>query len=264
MSKRNRWLIVIGLIVVSVLLDIVVGFGLSNKERQHASVYRTALKTTNKDRFNYIVKSQQGKVVSYAKMTGSDPAKFHEMTTKRQFMAVRRTLERYTMHTRTYTDSKGNTHTETYWTWDYAGDDEVHTKKLTIFGRRYSAAKFNLDCFYKDIDADKLINHGTGLSGGYYYLNGIERYRYEIIPIAVKGSFLADTNKGTLSPVKGKTIKVSKENYKDYLDHNLHDGTTKLLIAEFLLVLAEANVIAYAGVFIEKISYLWETRGNVI
>ena len=136
MSKRNRWLIVIGLIVVSVLLDIVVGFGLSNKERQHASVYRTALKTTNKDRFNYIVKSRQGKVVSYAKMTGSDPAKFHEMTTKRHFMAVRRTLERYTMHIRTYTDSKGNVHTETYWTWDYAGDDEVHTKKLTIFGRR--------------------------------------------------------------------------------------------------------------------------------
>lgn len=264
MSKRNRWLIVIGLIVVSVLLDIVVGFGLSNKERQHASVYRMALKTTHKERFNYIVKSQQGKVISYAKMTGSDPVKFHEMTTQRHFMAVRRTLERYTMHTRTYTDSKGNAHTETYWSWDYAGDDEVHSKKLSVFGRQYSANKLNLDRFYKDIDANKLINHGTGLSGSYYYLNGIERYRYEVIPMSIKGSFIADTSKGTLSPIKGNAIKVSKESYKDYLDHNLHEGTTKLIIVEFLLVLAEANVIAYAGVFIDKISYLWETRENAI
>ena len=166
MSERNKWLSIIGLIVLSILIDIAAGVGLANHERQHASIYRTALKTTDKARFNYIVKSQQGKVVSYTKLTGNEPAKFHEMTTKRHFMAVRRTLERYTMHTRTVTDGKGHTHTETYWSWDYAGSDEVHSKQLIIFGHKYNAAKFNLEPFYGDIDADKVINHGTGLTGG--------------------------------------------------------------------------------------------------
>lgn len=69
------------------------------------------------------------------------------------------------------------------WSWDYAGSDEVHSKQLIIFGHKYNAAKFNLEPFYGDIDADKVINHGTGLTGSYYYviikktgLLGIERY----------------------------------------------------------------------------------------
>lgn len=245
MSTRNRWLVLIAMISAAVLIDIAVGAGMANHERQHASIYRTALKTTDKDRFNYIVKSQQGKVVSYTKMTGDKPARFHEMTTKRHFMAVRRTLERYTMHTRTETDSKGHTHTETYWSWDYAGSDEVHTKQLTIFGHKYNAARFNLEAFYDDIDADKVINHSTGLTGAYYYLNGMERYRYEVIPMSVKGSFIADTSKGTLSPIGGKRIEVSKEHYKDYLNHNLHGGTVKVIAVVVLLVLLETGGITY-------------------
>lgn len=245
MSTRNRWLALIAMVAVAILIDIAVGVSMANHERQHTSIYRTALKTTDKDRFNYIVKSQQGNVVSYTKLTGDKPAKFHEMTTKRHFMAVRRTLERYTMHTRTVTDSKGHTHTETYWSWDYAGSDEVHSKQLIIFGHKYNAAKFNLEPFYRDIDADKVINHGTGLTGGYYYLNGMERYSYEVMPMSVKGSFIADTSKGTLSPIGGKRIEVSKEHYKDYLNHNLHGGTVKVIAVVVLLVLLETGGITY-------------------
>ncbi len=245
MSERNKWLSIIGLIVLSILIDIAAGVGLANHERQHASIYRTALKTTDKARFNYIVESQQGNVVSYTKLTGDKPAKFHEMTTKRYFMAVRRTLERYTMHTRTVTDSKGHTHTETYWSWDYAGSDEVHSKQLIIFGHKYNAAKFNLEPFYRDIDADKVINHGTGLTGSYYYLSGMERYSYEVMPMSVKGSFLVDTSKGTLNPVGGKRIDISKEHYKDYLNRNLHGGTVKVIAVVVLLVLLETGGITY-------------------
>lgn len=243
MSTRNRWLALIGLIVLSILVDIVTGARLLNHERQHASIYRTALKTTDKDRFNYIVDSQQGKVVSYTKLTGIKPSKFHEMTTKRHYMAVKRDLERYTMHTRTVTGRKGHTHTVTYWSWDYVGSDEVHSKSLTIFGRNYDADKFDLSAFYDDIDADKLVDHGTGLTGSYYYLNSMERYSYEVVPMSVKGSFITDTSKGTLNPVGSKYIKVSKEHYKDYLNHNLHDGTVKVIAIVVLLVLLETGGI---------------------
>lgn len=252
MSERNKWLSIIGLIVLSILIDIAAGVGLANHERQHASIYRTALKTTDKARFNYIVESQQGNVVSYTKLTGDKPAKFHEMTTKRHFMAVRRTLERYTMHTRTVTDSKGHTHTETYWSWDYAGSDEVHSKQLIIFGHKYNATKFNLEPFYGDIDADKVINHGTGLTGSYYYLSGMERYSYEVIPMSVKGSFIADTSKGTLNPVGGKRIEISKEHYKDYLNRNLHGGTVKVIAVVVLLVLLETGGVTYFWFYVKE------------
>lgn len=258
MSTRNRWLALIGLIVLSILVDIAVGAGLLNHERQHASIYRTALKTTDKDRFNYIVDSQQGKVVSYTKFTGVKPAKFHEMTTKRHYMAVKRDLERYTMHTRTVTDSKGHTHTETYWSWDYAGSDEVHSKSLTIFGRKYNADRFDLSAFYADIDADKLVGHGTGLTGSYYYLNGMERYSYEVVPMSVKGSFISDTSKGTLSPVSGKYIEVSQEHYKDYLNHNLHGGTVKVIAIVVLLVLLETGGIVYFWIAAKEIKFYYE------
>lgn len=239
MSTRNKWLSLIGLIAVAILVDIMVGVSMVNHERQHASVFRTALKTTDRDRFNYIVKSRQGKIVSYAKLTGNETAKFDEMTTKHRFIAVKRILERYTMHTETTTDSKGNVTTRTYWSWDYAGTDENISKYLTIFGHKYSADKFNLDSFYRDIDADKLVNHDTGLIGAYYYLNGMERYHYEVIPISVKGSFIADTSKGTLNPISGKYIKISKERYKDYLNHNLNDGKKKVITVVVLLILIE-------------------------
>lgn len=245
MKTRNRWLILIGLIIVSVVLDILVGFGMANHERDHESLYRTALKTTDPDRFNYIVKSQQGKVVSYAKMNGQQSVRFHEMTTKRRFMAVKRTLERYTMHTRTVSDSKGNTHTETYWSWDYAGSDKTQAKQLKIFGHNYYADKFNLHPFYRDIDADKLINHDTGFTGSYYYLNSMERYSYEVIPMDIKGSFIADTSQGTLDPINGKQIQISKEHYKAYLNHNLYGGTITVIIVIVLLVLFEVGGCAY-------------------
>ncbi|MBD8087045.1 hypothetical protein HUK49_03575 [Limosilactobacillus sp. c11Ua_112_M] len=250
MSTRNKWLSLIGLIAAAILVDIIVGVSMANHERQHASVYRTALKTTDRDRFNYIVKSRQGRVISYTKLTGNEPARFNEMTIKRRFIAVKRTLEEYTMHTETTTDSKGNVTTRTYWSWDDAGTDENISKYLTIFGHKYSATKFNLDSFYRDINADKLVNHDAD---EYYYLNGSERYRYEVIPISVKGSFIADTSKGTLNPISGKYIKISKEHYKDYLNHNLNDGKKKVITAVVLLVLIEVIGIVYFCCEVETI-----------
>lgn len=246
MTKRNKWLIGIGLVVLFVILDIIVGTSTANHARQEESVYRTALKTRDSTRFNYIVKSRQGNVITHTKITGTEPVKFHEMTNKHRFLTVKRVLEIYTMHTRTVTDSKGNTHTETYWTWDYAGSHKVASTKVKIFGHRYDVDRFDLSEFYQSIDADKIIDHGTGLIGKYYYLNGDERYRYEIIPMSVNGSFIANTSKGTLSPTTGNKIEVSKEHYRDYLHHHVNGETRKVITTVVLLVLVE---IIFTAVF---------------
>ena len=67
MSKRNKYLILITTIMFCVLVDIWIGITLNNHEKQHASLYRTALKTTDKGRFNYIIDSNQGNVVTNTK-----------------------------------------------------------------------------------------------------------------------------------------------------------------------------------------------------
>lgn len=244
MTKQKQWLLVIVAIVLSITCDILVGFLISNHVRSSESVYRTALKTTNKQRFNYIVKSQQGNVITHAALHG-DPVKFREMNKNRKFMAVHRILEVYTMHTRTYTDSKGNVHTETYWTWDDSGSDTVASKKVRIYGHSYPTKRFSLSDYYQDIDADKIVDHGTGLTGMYYYLNSMERYRYEVIPTTISGSFIANASKGTLAPTKGNTIAVSKQSYKDYLRQHQTNGWQIITILMLMLVAIEALAISY-------------------
>ena len=60
MSKRNKYLILITTIIFGVLVDIWIATTLNNHEKQHVNLYRTALKTTDKDRFIYIIDSNQG------------------------------------------------------------------------------------------------------------------------------------------------------------------------------------------------------------
>ena len=56
--------------------------------------------------------------------------------------------ERYTMHTRTvtYTDSNGRSHTrtETYWTWDYDGEERWASDTVEFLGAEFATSQFNL------------------------------------------------------------------------------------------------------------------------
>lgn len=245
MSKRNKYLILITTIMFCVLVDIWIGAALNNHENQHASLYRTALKTTDKDRFNYIIDSHQGNVVTNTKLTAADPVRFHEMKSKQKFFAVKRTLEEYTMHTETTTDSKGHTTTRTYWTWDDQGTDSKYSRRLEIFGRKYKTSNFDINSYFAHVDAEKLVNDNNGLSGYYHYIDSDTRYRYEVIPVSITGSFIANTNRGTLAPISGEQIKISSEHYKDYLNYNLHGGEKKVILVVVLLILIEILGIAY-------------------
>ena len=65
--------------------------------------------------------------------------------------------------------------------------------------------------------------------------------------------FSADTSKGTLNPISGKYIKISKERYKDYLNHNLNDGKKKVITVVVLLILIEVIGIVYFCCEVETI-----------
>lgn len=240
--NNKKLIAAIVFIVISVVIDIVVCAKVANHNRQQRSMYQTALKTTDKDRFNYIINSQQGNVITNARLTASEGVKFPEMTNKNKFMYVERTLEEYTMHTTVTTDSKGNIQTTTYWSWDDVRTDKRQTKKVSIYGKQYDASKFNVGRFLQDKSASKITNEKYS---SYYYLDGDRRYRYEVVPIKIKGSFIAKAVNGTLRPIKGKTIKVSDESYRKYLKEKLDPKVGGVVIVATMLIMVEVIVLSY-------------------
>lgn len=246
MHDRDNWLLGIFLVTICILFD---AFFIGTMHRQYSkenSVYRTALKTTDSDRFNYIVDSHQGNVITNAKIKAVKPVKFSEMKTGSGGLAVKRTLEEYTMHETTTTDSKGHTTTTYYWTWDDARTDRTYADQITMFGRKYKLNRFDVDSFFDDVDAKKIVNGNNGVSGRYHYISGDDRYRYEIIPTTIRGTFIADASSGTLKPLKGESkIGLSQEKYKEYLKERLSSHRLELALLVTFLVLAEGSAIFY-------------------
>ena len=78
-AQTKRW---IGLIIgatIFLLLNLITTSAYINERRHESSEYRVALKTKSPRRFNYIVDSQQGKVIANGKFKALEPTKFSEM-----------------------------------------------------------------------------------------------------------------------------------------------------------------------------------------
>lgn len=246
MSKKDKWIIGAILVAISTVFNVFTASQINNYYNKQTSVYRLALKTTNKDKFNYIVDSQQGNVITYGKLTATNPVRFQEMKPSKKFLAVKRTLEEYTMHTETTTDSKGHTTTTIYWSWDDEKTDYKYAKQVELFGRKYDLSKFNVNGYFNYVDADKITNCNNGYSGHYYYLDGDTRYEYKVIPITISGSFIAQATGGTLKPIKNKSyIILSQEKYKNYLKERQNNNR---FVAAFVVVML--SVIELGSIYI--------------
>lgn len=246
MHDRDNWLLGIFLVTICILFDVLFVGTIDRHYAKKTEVYRMALKTTDPTRFNYIVDSHQGNVITNTRLKAVKKVKFPEMKTNTGGMAVKRTLEEYTMHETTTTDSKGNTHTSYYWTWDDVKSDWKYAKQITMFGRKYKLNQFEIDGFFNDIDAKQIVGGNNGLSGHYHYISGDDRYRYEIVPTTIRGTFIANTSSGTLKPIKGSSkIAISPEKYKDYLKERQTSHTGSVVLIAVVLVIVEAGTICY-------------------
>jgi hypothetical protein len=183
--------------------------------------YTTAVQSTKQDDFNYIVDSQQGRVLANGTFTAKGtPAKFDEMN--KGYTYVHRSKEHYTMHTREVCTGSGKTeecHTETYYTWDEVGSDVAEVNQLTLFGRDYPASLFDFGDYNHDTNCSEFQPQGTGTGffetkhgciDGDYYLNDDDRYVYSTSPLSFNASFLATTF-GGLKPFQSNAIKLENK-----------------------------------------------------
>lgn len=178
--------------------------------------YTTAVQSTKKDDFNYIVDSQQGRVLANGTFTVKNGAKFDEMT--QGFTYVKRVKEHYTMHTYT-TCSKNSCTTHVYYSWDEVSSDEKYASKLSFMGRDYNPTLFDFGAFTHGADACAFTaantQHGffsqkKGCDSGNFYLDDDDRYVYSVAPLSFNASFLATTY-GGLKPFKGDSIKLENK-----------------------------------------------------
>lgn len=261
MNDLKRVIIVaLGLIFIAVCATGIKGHIDSNGYKNQVN-YTTAIQSTKQDDFNYIVDSQQGRVLANGNFTTNGKlAKFDEMN--KGFTYVERTKEHYTMHTREdcSTDSKGNEHchTETYYTWDSVGTDVSFADKIRFMGRDYPTTLFDYSRYKSNADACEFTAAGTGTGffetkhgciNGDFYLNDDDRYTYATVPVSFNATFLATTY-GGLKPFNEKAITLQDKSIKQVL----HDvGQYRLIgfwVLTFILILLTigAGAIAYQWV----------------
>lgn len=135
--------------IIAVMLTI--GFLISEKISQRYvdinEIYNKALKIENdEDVFQHGMDTNIGNAFIHGELKAIDTVTFSEIDGK--YMYVKKVEEHYNMHTRTYTttDGKGHTriHTQTYWSWDYAGKETKKCKELSFCGVKFKSEKINI------------------------------------------------------------------------------------------------------------------------
>ncbi|MCI8383779.1 MAG: hypothetical protein HFJ33_02780 [Clostridia bacterium] len=138
--------------VVIVALMLIIGFAISEKIRQRLledyQVYDTATQIDDdKELFEYGMKTNVGYAFVYGELKTLDPVSYPEVSGKYSY--IKKEEQEYRRHsrkvTRTYTDSKGKTHTKTeieyYWTWDTMRTESKTANKISFLDIEFAYEK---------------------------------------------------------------------------------------------------------------------------
>lgn len=176
--------------IVIIALFLMGGLSISSKISDHIldnnQKYNKAVKIEDKELFQYGMDTNAGNAFVYGKLETVDPVTFQEIGGK--YMYVKKTKEKYTRHTRTvtYRDANGHsrTRTETYWSWDYVGEETKNAKQIKFNGIVFDYGK--IDRPSADyIDTIKESSH--------------IRYVYYGTPTTFEGTVFTDLRDGTIS-----------------------------------------------------------------
>lgn len=137
--------------VVIIAFMFIVGFAISGRMTQNMlekyQEYDTAIQIDDKELFEYGMKTNVGNAFVYGKLKAIDSVSFPEL--KEQYAFVKKVEQEYRRHTRTvtrtYTDSKGKTHTKTeieeYWTWDTMKSEKKTATRISFLDVEFGYEK---------------------------------------------------------------------------------------------------------------------------
>jgi hypothetical protein len=204
---RKEIIASITIIAVMILIGVMISGKISEAYMDSQEKYNKATKIESSELFRYGMDTNIGNAFVYGNFKALDPVTFPEIGG--QYLSIEKVKERYTMHTRTVTktvNGKTTTSTETYWTWDKVGSEELKTKRVKFCDIEFEYSQFNqLSNDY--IDTIKESSH--------------VRYKYYAHPAESKGTifaYLINRNLGEdgATYFEGKTI----DETVDGLDNN--------------------------------------------
>ncbi|MFR3727661.1 hypothetical protein [Lacrimispora sp.] len=136
--------IIASVAIVAVML--LIGFVIAEKIEAHQmdknAEYNKAVHITDSAMFRYGMETSLGNAFVYGNLEAVDPVTYPELGGA--YMYVEKVKERYTRHTRTVHHSNGKTSwttTETYWTWDKIGSENIHSNNIRFLGIEFSYGK---------------------------------------------------------------------------------------------------------------------------
>lgn len=184
----------ISIIAVMLLVGVLISSKISDYQMEQNEKYNKAVKIESTDLFQYGMDTNVGNAFVYGELKAVDAVTYPEIGG--EYMYVEKVEEHYNMHTRTYTttDGKGHTqtHTEVYWSWDYAGKEEKTCNEISFCGITFKSNKISLpDANY--IDIVKESSH--------------VRFKYYGVSTKLKGTIFTD--------LRNKTISDKSDFYED-------------------------------------------------
>ena len=175
----------ISIIAIMMLIGVLISGKISEHQMDKNEVYNKAVKIDDTDLFQYGMDTSVGNAFVYGDLEAVDTVTYPEVGG--EYMYIEKVKERYTMHTRTVTttvNGKTQTRTETYWTWDRVGSEDLRCKEISFCGIKFNSDKIDIPSTYH-IDTIKESSH--------------VRYKYYGTDIKHTGTIFTDLRDNTIA-----------------------------------------------------------------
>ena len=139
----------VSIIAVMFLIGVLISGKISEHQMDKNEIYNKAVKIENTDLFQYGMDTNVGNAFVYGDLEAVDTVTYPEISG--EYMYIEKVKERYTKHTRQVAHTKtvnGKTQTyyttETYWTWDRVGSEDIKCKEISFCGITFKSNKFDI------------------------------------------------------------------------------------------------------------------------
>lgn len=220
----------ISIIAVMLLIGTLISSKISDWQISQNDKYNKAAKIQSTDLFQYGMETNVGNAFVYGELKAVDTVTYPEIGGK--YIYVKKVKEKYTRHTRRVAHKSGKTTyytTETYWTWDYAGEESKKVKMINFCGIDFKSNKIVLpDDKYIDT-----INESSHI-----------RYKYYGVGTKYKGTIFTSLKDKTISD---KSVFYNNRDINATLEH---------LESDMLLILFRIGWILLTGLAVFGFYYL--------
>lgn len=186
---KRELLVSISIIAVMLLFGVFIGDKINDYQMDRNEKYNKAVKIETQELFEYGMRTNVGNAFVYGDLKAVDTVTYPEIGGA--YMYVEKVEEHYNMHTRQVTHTRtvnGHTETyyttETYWSWDYAGSEELLCKEISFLGVVLDTGKI-------DIPGSEYINTINQ--------SGHVRFKYYGVGLQFSGTIFTELQNQTIS-----------------------------------------------------------------